>query len=273
MNTAILVATFPDYSSANNAARELENLGISRDAINVHSNQKTAGAGSVAHENEGESHSGFIGWWKNLFGSDNNSDDRRNYEEHLESGRTILRATVSDEMIDSAISALNRNGAIEIQHNEQSSGDPSTGWTRSVPQGGVRVYSHNEPLVRTGTPATGMPPRTPAPGVKSGFGFTAGTSTLAGEATTGLNAKDFTPEYGRKFEQMYPQEPGFDAMTPAYQYGHRTGGESRFRDRSWDEIENEIRAGWEKDNPGARWDSARESVRQGWDNARRTRQQ
>src|SRR3569833_1378707 len=100
MNTAILVATFHDYGSAKAASRELENLGISRDAINVHSNQKTAGAGSGTQDKEGESHSGFVGWWRNLFGSDERSSDLSIYEGHLQGGRAILRATVDDTLVD-----------------------------------------------------------------------------------------------------------------------------------------------------------------------------
>jgi len=273
MNTATLVATFQDYSAAKRAARELENLGIPNGSVNVHSNQKTAGAGSVDRESAGESHSGFIGWWKDTFGSgDDYSNDRRGYEQHLESGRAILRATVSDALIDAAVNTLNRNGALEIQHNQQSGMGQESGGTRSVPRGGVRVYSQNEPLVQTGMRATGLSPRPPAPNVMSGGAGTPGAGTLAGEATAGLNSQDFTPEYGRKFEQTYRTEPGFDAMGSAFDYGHRTAADTRFRGRSWDEVENDIRTDWEKNNPKSEWNRDRDAVRQGWDKARSSRQ-
>jgi len=267
MNTATIVASFPDYSAARAAARELENLGISRDAINVHSNQKTAGAGSSQHDIECESRSGFVTWWQNSFGSDEYMDDRRSYENELESGRAILRATVSDELTDSAINVLNRSGAIQVQQSEQLTEPETTAGTRSVPRGGVRVYSGNEPSVRTRRPATGMSPRRPSQTVMSGFGFTPGTGTLAGESTAGLHDQDFTPEYRQKFEQLYRTEPAFDAMSSAQEYGTRLASEARYHNRSWSDIENDVRSGWERDYPDSEWDRAKDAVRQSWENA------
>jgi hypothetical protein len=188
MTSPTLVATFQDYSSAQQAARELETNGIAKDAISVDSNRKTVGAGAVEHPSEEPSESGFMGWWHSLFGLHENTADRLGFEGALESGNAILRVSVTDSMVDMATSILNSNGAIDVEGG-------------NGPRGGVRVYG---PL-RGGRP-TGMSPHTPAPGVLSGGGSTAGAGTLAGESTTGLEDQDFTPEYRKKFEQPYESE-------------------------------------------------------------------
>jgi uncharacterized protein (TIGR02271 family) len=171
MNTRTLVATFADYSTARKAARDLEYLGIPPDSINIHSNQKTAGAGTTMHREE-RHESGFAGWWNNLFGSDRRDvdrsdyedydyeNDRRGYEGALESGRAVLRATVAPEIVDRAVEVMNRYGAeggsdtraetegrgadtregkrgpIEVIEEELRVG------VRAVQRGAVRIYSH-----------------------------------------------------------------------------------------------------------------------------------
>src|SRR5438309_6145246 len=94
MDTRTLVATFNDYSTARQAARELEDNGVPSDAVHVDSNQKTAGAGSSGYANEEHHQSGFSAWWNSLFGSDDGDTERSGYETALRGGGTILRATV-----------------------------------------------------------------------------------------------------------------------------------------------------------------------------------
>ncbi len=180
MNTRTLVATFKDYSTARQASRDLQDLGVPADAIHVDSNQKTTGAGWSAYHDE-EHHSGFTNWWKNLFESDQNDEERQGYEGALAAGNAILRATVSAELLEPAVDALNRQGAADIQRGTQGNvvrtGEPSRlnnnppvstplvnnpqvsdqrakntpipvveeelqVGKRSIQRGGVRVYSH-----------------------------------------------------------------------------------------------------------------------------------
>lgn len=182
MNTRTLVATFADYSTARQAARDLENLGISEDAISVDSFQKTAGAGSTLHQNEEPHESGFVAWWNSLFNSDDENqrreydDERRGYEGALATGNAILRASVPIEKLDAAVDVLNRSGAVDVDRrsgssntkdkrplmtNEAGTNDSRVSGTRTsdqgpiqvieeelqvgkraVQRGGVRVYSH-----------------------------------------------------------------------------------------------------------------------------------
>ena len=391
MDTRTLIATFNDYSAANQAARELESSGISTDAVNIDSDRKTAGAGSSGGYHSSEQHTGFSGWWNSLFGSDTDDQERRGYESALAEGGAVLRATVPAQSVDTAAEILNRNGAVDIDRRGQST-DPErrsdtetrTGTAgpvqvveeqlqigkRAVRRGGVRIYSHvvtqpveeqirlreehvnverrpvdreispgdlaalrdqtievtemaEEPVIakrarvreevivgkesteRTETvrdsvrhteveveqlgretgsagdsqrtasssgkiKATGLSPTPPAPSVMSGFGSTAGTGTLAGDATAGsaarnLDVGDFTPEYRKNFEQTYGTSSDFEAMRPAYEYGYRSASDKRYSGKSWSQVENDLRADYERTNPGSTWEKTKDAVRYGWE--------
>jgi uncharacterized protein (TIGR02271 family) len=156
-NRRTLIATFNDYSTARNAARELENSGIPAEAIQVDSTQKTAGAGSGGGYRTGQEHEGgFTAWWHSLFGSDRDDEERQRYEGALERGTAILRATVPTQSVDSAVEILNRAGAIDLDRRSgsetvrtENSGKPiqvveeelQVG-KRAVRRGGVRIYNH-----------------------------------------------------------------------------------------------------------------------------------
>lgn len=149
-NTNTLIATFDSYSTAQQAARELESSGISADSIHVDSTQKTAGAGSGSgyqssdnYQNSGENQeSGFSGWWHSLFGSNDDAtqynDERAGYESALASGSAILRATVPASQVDAATEILNRYGAVDVDQNSGSASSPGSTAARGT----------------TGTPAT-----------------------------------------------------------------------------------------------------------------------
>lgn len=154
MDTRTLISTFNDYSTARQAARELENSGVPADAIQIDSNRKTAGAGSSDYQNEEQHQSGFMGWWNGLFGADRDDEERRGYEGALASGSAILRATVRADLVDSAVDILNRHGAVDVDRRSGSDTARTSGrgpievveeelqvGKRAVRRGGVRVYS------------------------------------------------------------------------------------------------------------------------------------
>ncbi|MDQ1470933.1 MAG: hypothetical protein QOJ99_2413 [Bryobacterales bacterium] len=389
MDTRTLVATFNDYSTARQAARELEDNGVPPDAVHIDSNQKTAGAGSTGYSNEEHHKSGFSSWWNSLFGSDDDTE-RTGYESAIAGGGTILRATVPAGMVDSAVTILNRYGAVDIDRRsgtvDQRTASAGTGTAlsgavneaievveeelqvgkRAIRRGGVRVYSHvvsqpvqeqvrlreervnverrpvdreispeevsalrdqtvevtemaEEPVVakrarvreevvvgkeatertetirdnvrhteveveplgqettgaassQTGTEsgrnpvrATGLSPSAPSPGVMSGFGSTAGSGTLAGDATAGSGARDLTPDFNTHFEQTYGTGSNFESMRPAYEYGYTSAGDPRYKGKSWDQVENQLRSDYQTRNPESTWERVKDAVRHGWE--------
>lgn len=52
---------------------------------------------------------------------------------------------------------------------------------------------------------------------------------------------------------------------PAYQYGYNLANDSRYRGRSWEESESNLRDEYSRNYPGKTWDEVKNSVRRGWD--------
>jgi len=58
----------------------------------------------------------------------------------------------------------------------------------------------------------------------------------------------------------------YDDYAPAYRYGTEMRTSARYRDRSWDEVESDLKSDWETRHPGAStWDRFKAAVRRGWD--------
>ncbi len=136
---------------------------------------------------------------------------------------------------------------------------------------GENIHAAGRPQSKV-FPAGGMDVKQPTPGVQSGFGTTAGAGTLAGETTAGSaiqspRPQDFTADYRRDFEHNYPPGSNFESLRPAYEYGYRSATNEAWRGRSWDQVENNLRADYEKNNPGSAWDRVKNSVRYGWEKA------
>jgi hypothetical protein len=49
----------------------------------------------------------------------------------------------------------------------------------------------------------------------------------------------------------------------AYRYGQEMHASAKYRNRSWDEVEPDLKSGWEQGAAG--WEAAKAAVRQGWD--------
>ncbi|HWE49565.1 MAG TPA: hypothetical protein VG273_07250 [Bryobacteraceae bacterium] len=118
---------------------------------------------------------------------------------------------------------------------------------------------------RSEKPRRGLSPHSPAPSALSGFGSTAGAGTLAGEATAGFDDHDLTSHYRRNFEQTFGTDGGFDEMQPAYDFGHRNASNERYRGKSWEQIENDLRTDYNRAYPASDWDEVRIAVRYAWE--------
>jgi uncharacterized protein (TIGR02271 family) len=361
-NIRTLIATFKDYTTARQAARELENSGVPAGSVHVDSNQKTAGAGSGGgYQTEQKEEGGFAGWWHSLFGSDHDDEERRSYEGAIAKGTAIVRATVAADSVRSAVDILNRYGAVDIDR--RSATDTSREDSslvddnsplevveeelqvgkRAVRRGGVRIYSHvinqpveeevrlheervtverrpvnreispddvsrlrdktievietsEEPVVskrarvreevvvakeateRTETVRDNVRrievevenvgvPNEPAQGVLSGGGTTAAAGTLAGETTANstLGTDAYTAEYRRHFERDYGPGADFESIRPAYEYGYRCASDPRYRGRTWDDVEGDVRTDYERHYPGSRWENVKNAVHYAWE--------
>jgi len=60
----------------------------------------------------------------------------------------------------------------------------------------------------------------------------------------------------------------YDDYAPAYSYGSQMRGDSRYANRQWDDVENDLRTDWETRNAGSTgstWENMKAAVRRGWD--------
>lgn len=74
-------------------------------------------------------------------------------------------------------------------------------------------------------------------------------------------ADDFRSDYQSRYAAPGSTYEDFD---PAYRYGHALASDSRYRGRSWDEIEAEARAEWEQRHPRSGWERFKSAVRHAW---------
>lgn len=92
-------------------------------------------------------------------------------------------------------------------------------------------------------------------------------SNTARSAKRDSSTDDLTSEYRRNFKDTYGFDSDFETMRPAYEYGYNAADDSLYRNRSWDQVENDLRSGYERRNPSSAWNRARSAVRYGWEKA------
>jgi stress response protein YsnF len=93
-------------------------------------------------------------------------------------------------------------------------------------------------------------------------GARAGSAAAAATTNAGVNDADFR----RHYEETYGTNATDYNSTyqPAYRYGYEMAGESRFRGRTFEQSEPELRTEYNRRYPGGTWDRIKDSVRYGW---------
>jgi uncharacterized protein (TIGR02271 family) len=72
------------------------------------------------------------------------------------------------------------------------------------------------------------------------------------------------PGFRHHFDQHYASMGGvYSAYEPAYNFGSELTADPKYRGRTWDEIEPEVRQRWESQHKGS-WDKFKDAVRHGW---------
>lgn len=61
----------------------------------------------------------------------------------------------------------------------------------------------------------------------------------------------------------YAEENDYETMEPAYRLGWES--RSKYRDRTWDEIEPRLQEDWQRADQDLTWDRARQASRDAWD--------
>lgn len=86
------------------------------------------------------------------------------------------------------------------------------------------------------------------------------------------NMLDDDDYYRNHFTSTYGSTGGnYETYQPAYSYGTEMRQSQMYRNRPWDEVETDLRSGWEARNAGATgstgstWENMKAAVRHGWD--------
>lgn len=65
----------------------------------------------------------------------------------------------------------------------------------------------------------------------------------------------------------FGNEYSYEQVQPAYRYGYTLSSDQRYKGRSWNDVENDVRTNWESSNQGT-WDKFKDSIRYAWERAR-----
>ena len=83
-----------------------------------------------------------------------------------------------------------------------------------------------------------------------------------------VDLDDDTRAYRNHWDSTYGLDGGiYDDYAPAYSYGSSLASDAKYRGRSWDDAEADIRSEWETRHAGtpSTWDKMKAAVRHGWD--------
>ena len=96
------------------------------------------------------------------------------------------------------------------------------------------------------------------------------TGSMMGTTADNMGATatsaDYDDEFRSDWNTRYATTGGsYDDYAPAYRYGSTLGTDTRYKGRSWDEVESGARSDWQTKYPNSSWDSFRAAVRHGWE--------
>jgi uncharacterized protein (TIGR02271 family) len=168
-----VIAAFRSNSEAEAAANALESEGFSREEIDI---ETGSSAGTSARRTTARHEGGIKGWFKSIFGEDENTDQRE-YERAYQQGNALLRVDVSENEISQVEELLNQYSPVEVHAEDEDARTTAAAGTtrtdaavgrrntstagaipvvreeiqvgkRQILRGGVRVYSRvvNEPI-------------------------------------------------------------------------------------------------------------------------------
>lgn len=249
-----VVGLFDSAEHAQQAAQALRARGFDASAVHVTQANEAGGAEAgeaevpPAAEIESGPLSGLMHRMAALFGVE--EPHLTHYEEAVRRGGTVVQADAADEtQAATARDALLAAGAVNLD-------DRVEEWQRAgwSPSGAER--------------AAGAMPTAGGPGVLvHRREVSLGGVRVYGQVTV-LAFDDLADEFRADFEGRYAgAAASYDDYDPAYRYGHALAADARFGGRSWDEIEADVRAEWERNHPQSAWQRFKGAVRHAWERA------
>jgi len=204
-----------------------------------------AGVGAVAGGVTG----GLLGA---LIGLGIPEEEAEYYAEGVRRGGVLLTVQADEQNTDEIIDILNRYNPIDIH-------ERATSWRK---QGWTGFHPDEEPAQTTANRQ---------PGVIANTGSTADVDVedRSQVAYSGTIA-DFDPEnpvYMNHYN-TYLAETGYpyEHYVPAYQYGHGLASDARYKNKTWEMIESDVRRNWEREHQST-WDRFKNAKRHSRENA------
>lgn len=78
----------------------------------------------------------------------------------------------------------------------------------------------------------------------------------------------YEPDFRNHYQTTYADSGyDFNQVQPAYRYGYDLAGTGRYQGKSWNEVEPQARADWQRQHPETDWNNVRDAVRYSWESA------
>lgn len=293
-----LAAVFETRAEANLAKQELVHNGYDRERIQIHDSASVAGTARIDDD------ASILGNVKQLFselvGRDN--ADQHVYAEALNRGHTVLSLdTVNLEAAERAADIIDDFNPIDIDDHETMW--RASGWGADVLLGDAGQQQVSVGAQQAASEQHGIRPRedavvfaraeqVAAPGSLQRGDVLAAVPPVAQEAVA-----DIQNTVQRSGMRIYPRDAGinqdsidiltgeqqadddyfrshwektytggtFQEYDPAYRHGESMKGNPGYRDREWNEVEPELRASWESQQPQSSWEKFKDAVKHGWE--------
>jgi uncharacterized protein (TIGR02271 family) len=77
---------------------------------------------------------------------------------------------------------------------------------------------------------------------------------------------DYSDDFRRDYETRYANSGvSYETVQPAYDYGYRCASDSRYRGRSWSDVEEDLKTDYMRAQPNSSWERMKGAVRYGWE--------
>jgi stress response protein YsnF len=140
---------FRNSSDAQAAADELKANGFTDNEIYLSSYTASGTAGATSTREtgtggyQGTSHheGGIKGWFKSLFGEDDEQTDRSYYESAVNSGNVLLSVNVDDQNLDTAVDILDKHNPLNVDRDASAAAATDTTTSSAAAAGASRTSS------------------------------------------------------------------------------------------------------------------------------------
>jgi uncharacterized protein (TIGR02271 family) len=120
-----VVAVFRNSADAQAAAEELKANGFTQDDIYLSSyGSSTSGTADYSRE---QHEGGIKGWFKSLFGEDDEQEDRGYYENAVNEGNVLLSVYATDENLDRAADILEKHNPVDVRQDTAQAASAGSG--------------------------------------------------------------------------------------------------------------------------------------------------